>query len=240
MNVGRRMQSTQFMTLVALALIALPRATAANTPELSVKDGCICMAGSDGATVRLTSHGKDRAPVLSPDGQAVAFIRKASKQAMLVVGSEEDYPGGQVLADQIWVLDLGTKHARILVDAVPSALAADVTGNEKVHVHIDDTSVCFSPDGECLYFIASAWATSGALYKTDTRSGTTSLMFAANTVEVVMAGTYRNHLIIQQHRYFLAGGSYDWFWLFSPEGKEIGPVGKNREQVTAFLATCTR
>ena len=25
--------------------------------------------------------------------------------------------------------------------------------------------------------------------------------------------------------YFIGGGSYDWYWLLTPEGKEIGPLG---------------
>ena len=29
-----------------------------------------------------------------------------------------------------------------------------------------------------------------------------------------------------QHRYFLGGGSLDWYWLFTPTGKEVSPVGE--------------
>ena len=29
------------------------------------------------------------------------------------------------------------------------------------------------------------------------------------------------------HRYFLLGGSYDWYWLYDPTGKkELGPLGQ--------------
>jgi hypothetical protein len=42
-------------------------------------------------------------------------------------------------------------------------------------------------------------------------------------------------LIVNQHRYFLGGGSYDWYWVFSPNGKEEGPLGpeivKNQRDV---------
>ena len=41
------------------------------------------------------------------------------------------------------------------------------------------------------------------------------------------SGEYRDFLIVQQHRYFLGGGSFDWYWLFRPDGKEVGPIGEN-------------
>ena len=31
---------------------------------------------------------------------------------------------------------------------------------------------------------------------------------------------YAGFLLVSQHRYFLAGGSYDWYWLVSPEGQK--------------------
>ena len=34
---------------------------------------------------------------------------------------------------------------------------------------------------------------------------------------------------MNQHRYFLGPGSYDWFWLFRPDGTEVGPVGEDTE-----------
>ena len=36
-----------------------------------------------------------------------------------------------------------------------------------------------------------------------------------------------------QHRYFLGGGSYDWYWLLRPDGKEVGPVGETTENFEA-------
>jgi len=42
----------------------------------------------------------------------------------------------------------------------------------------------------------------------------------------VSKGQYKGYLIVNQHRYFIGGGSYDWYWLFSPAGKEAGPFGE--------------
>ena len=42
------------------------------------------------------------------------------------------------------------------------------------------------------------------------------------------------------HRYFIGAGSYDWFWLVRPDGKEIGPVGEDVENFKAnYLKTET-
>ena len=38
---------------------------------------------------------------------------------------------------------------------------------------------------------------------------------------------YKDHLVVLSHRYFLLGGSYEWYWLFDPTGKkELGPLGQ--------------
>jgi hypothetical protein len=37
----------------------------------------------------------------------------------------------------------------------------------------------------------------------------------------------RDNLVVQQHRYFVVAGSYDWYWLYDRTGKkEKGPVGE--------------
>jgi len=46
---------------------------------------------------------------------------------------------------------------------------------------------------------------------------------------VVTSGEYKDCLLVQQHKYFVGGGSYDWFWLLRPDGKEVGPVGEDTE-----------
>ena len=44
------------------------------------------------------------------------------------------------------------------------------------------------------------------------------------------------HVPSRQHRYFIGGGSYDWYWLLKPDGKEVGPVGEDTENFkTTYL-----
>ncbi len=46
---------------------------------------------------------------------------------------------------------------------------------------------------------------------------------------------YRDLIIVNKHKYFVAGGSYDWYWLINAEGREIGPLGPDR---TRMLEEC--
>jgi len=188
-------------------------------------------------TTPLSVSGNDRAHKKSPDGRYAVFIRKSQNQAYLTVGDETEYPGDAILADQIWLFDTSAGKERLLVaDKIPGK--GDITqGLQQGIAFIDDDSLCFSPDGANLYFISSAWVVSGALHAVNLRTGRERFVAAANTVEVVPSGEYAGHLIVQQHRYFMGNGSYDWYWLIDPQGREIGPVGETLEQVAVFKST---
>lgn len=54
-------------------------------------------------------------------------------------------------------------------------------------------------------------------------------MCAGNELEVVPGGEFAGCLLATQHRYFLGGGSYDWYYLLRPNGKEVGVVGDDTE-----------
>ena len=87
----------------------------------------------------------------------------------------------------------------------------------------------FSSDGRRLYFLTPGWATSGALHVFDTRSGDDRFVTPANDVLVLSfcPNKYKDDLVVLAHRYFLLGGSYDWYWLYDPTGKkELGPLGE--------------
>ena len=39
-------------------------------------------------------------------------------------------------------------------------------------------------------------------------------------------GEHKDDIVIEAHRYFVFGGSYDWYWLYDSTGKkELGPLG---------------
>lgn len=41
-----------------------------------------------------------------------------------------------------------------------------------------------------------------------------------------------------KHRYYLGGGSYDRYWLFSPDGTQVDAAGETEAQVAEFRAVC--
>ncbi len=222
------------LTRAATGISSTPvRIAPAPRPAPLVRHGNICIKDTAGKIVQLTSSGKDRAPKLSPDGQCVAFIRKSKNRAYLPV-VDENARGDKGLADQIWVVDTRTGKERLLVeDRMPGN--GDITEElQRTISLIHDDSLWFSPDSERLYFISDAWVTSGALHVVDVRSGQERFVVGANSVEVVMSGKYVGDLIVSQHRYFLGNGSFNWYWLMDPEGREIGPIGENDDQVKAF------
>ena len=92
----------------------------------------------------------------------------------------------------------------------------------------------FSTNGKLVYFISPQWATSGAVHVVDTTNRKERYLFPGNDIRVVAGGEYKDCLLVQQHRYFIGGGAYDWYWLFRTDGKEIGPVG---EDTSTFEAT---
>ena len=207
------------MKRLRLAAICLLVSVPAFGQTVSVKDGNVQFTDKSGKTTALTSGGRDSDPVLAPDGKWVAFVRKVEGKK-IATGSDEVDPR------QLWQVRVDGKEPTMLLrcgesDHVESAIAG-----------FDNLQ--FSTNGKLLYFVTPAWATSGAVHVIDTTNRKERYVIAGNNLKVVKAGEYKDCLLVQQHRYFIGGGSYDWFWLFQPDGKEVGPVG---EDTSNFEAT---
>jgi hypothetical protein len=67
------------------------------------------------------------------------------------------------------------------------------------------------------------------LHVYDLRTHDERFVLAANDLLVLnfCRNKYQDDLVVESHRYFLFGGSYDWYWLYDPAGgKELGPLGQ--------------
>lgn len=207
------------MKQLLLSTICLVISVAAFAQSVAVQDGNIQFTDKSGKTTALTSSGRDSAAVLAPDGKWVAFVRKVEGKK-IATGSDEVDP------TELWQVRVDGKEPSMLLrcresDKVESLIAG-----------FDNLQ--FSTNGKLLYFVTSAWATSGAVHVVDTTNRKERYLFPGNDLRVVTAGEYKDCLLVQQHRYFIGGGAYDWFWLLRTDGKEVGPVG---EDTSTFEAT---
>jgi hypothetical protein len=168
----------------------------------------------DGSTARqLTFSGRDSGPVLSPDGLWIVFIRAVSGQRISTNSGDELEP------TELWQIGANGKDATRLLRCRTSEKM------ENVIAEFDDPQ--FSSDGRYIYFTTPAWTTSPAVHVVDTTNAKEHFVCPGGSLEVLRSGEYRDCLLVRQHRYFLGGGSYDWFWLIRPDGNEIGPVGED-------------
>lgn len=168
----------------------------------------------DHQTLQLTNSGKDFSPLLSPEAKKIAFIRNGNKPIPeeCKKNTESDFE------KELWVYDVSQKKEKLLVKN-------NFQCNQPEQQISDFLDLAFSPNNELLYFITPAWMTSGALHVVKTNRMQQHFVAPANSVEIVMNGSYKGYLIVNQHRYFTTGGSYDWFWLLNPENTKEIPLG---------------
>jgi len=211
------------MRLFLTILVLLFLLDAASAQSVTVKAGNVFL-GKDGHERQLTKLGRDADAALSPDGRFVVFTRVNGKAS----DSPQDCLTG-ARADQLRRMDLNTGRDEVLLtghnaDQPPQQLCG-----------FDQKQ--FSSDGRRLYFLSPGWATSAALHYYDFVARVAKYVAPANAVIVLnfCKGEHRDQLVLNQHRYFIGGGSYDWYWLYDREGtKEIGPVGDDNETAASI------
>ena len=201
-----------------LLILCLAAVSSAFAQSVSVKEGNIQFTDKAGQTTAITSGGRDSNPVLAPDGRWVAFVRKVDGKK-IATGADEVDPS------ELWQVRTDGKEASLLVKCrAAEKIESLVAAFENLQ---------FSTNGKLLYFVTPAWATSGAVHVVDTTNRKERYLFPGNNLKLVASGEYKDCLLVQQHRYFIGGGSYDWYWLLRPDGKEVGPVGEDTENFEA-------
>jgi hypothetical protein len=205
------------MLAIAWAALLVPSAAFAAS-SVAVKDGNIALE-QNGQQRQLTRSGKDAAPALSPDGKWVAFTRIGNPAS---TGSQGDCKSG-AQADELRRIRVDGSGEELLVRGREGK-------NDPKQSICDFSSKQFSSDGRYIYFLSPAWATSAALHRYDTSTKALTFVIDANDVIVLndcKKAENRDNIVVNQHRYFVVAGSYDWYWLFDGAGKkEKGPVGE--------------
>jgi len=194
-----------------------PTAAAAAGPRVFADTGNIFIERG-GVKTRLTGSEQDSDPVLAPDGSYVVYTRKGRGRGL------PGYDLGQFCT----VAPKPDELRRVNSDGSGDRLLLEGRNGDGEAQLCDFRSKQFSADGARLYFLTPGWTTSGALHVYDTRAREQHFVQPANDLLVLnfCAGQYRDALAVQQHRYYVFGGSYDWYWLYDAAGKkEIGPLG---------------
>jgi hypothetical protein len=204
------------MLRFALALAAAVFTTMAQAQtriSVSVQDGNIFVQRG-GATKPVTHSGRDREPVLSPDGTFVVFARAAENNSGADMGCQND-------SDLL--MRVGVDGAREIV------LLRSFASTRPERQLCGFMAKQFSSDGRLLYFLTPGWATSGALHVYDFKRQKERFVVDASGLLVLSTckGEHKDRVAVMRHKYFVFGGSYDWYWLYDPKAKrEIGPLGE--------------
>src|SRR3954453_17518639 len=120
--------------VIAVAVVALP----AFGQTVSVKDGNVQFTDKCGATISLTSSGRDSDPILAPDGKWVAFVRKVDGKK-IATGSD------QVEPTELWQVRVDGKEPSLLVKCRESEKIESLIGGFE--------NLQFSSNGKLLYFV---------------------------------------------------------------------------------------
>jgi hypothetical protein len=162
------------------------------------------LAGNDtdaGLHQRLGLGAHDSDTVLTSDELSAFFVRES--------------PGTNGRSE-IWKITIADHKSTPLVRMRPS--------DDPKRNLTEFQDLRLSPDNKILYFRTGAWATSTAVHAIDLRTGNIMFVTAGNSVQVVQKGQFKGHLIVDKHRYYVGGGSYDALWLVTQLGTELGPV----------------
>lgn len=188
--------------------------------EVFIRNGDVFYKKDD-VTTQLTSNGMVTEAVLSPSGKNIAYIQ-VNNTKPIAQRSEYNY----IYESQVMLITEGSKSHTKLAEAGQSCDKNEFIGDFK--------SIDFLSGNKRLVLLSSWAAVHGAILLVEVITTNCSLVLGGNSLSVVKSGEYKDHLIVQLHKYFMASGSFDWYWLIDLTGKEIGPVGDDAESVNRF------
>lgn len=159
--------------------------------------------------------------VSAPGGKDVYYILADESKK-----GTEDYDGGSVIS----LKNFSRGIDEVLLNAKPSS--------DPKETLYGFSNLKLSLDAKTLYFETAAWATSSAIHSLDITTHKTTYITDGGLVCVIAGGEYQGDLIVQQHRYFVQGGSYDYLYLYDTKGKKIGLVAGDNVTRDQVLEMC--
>jgi hypothetical protein len=90
-----------------------------------------------------------------------------------------------------------------------------------------------SNDNKTLYYARDQWVTSKGVYKLDLNTLQDKFITPGSNFQVIKDGKYKDYMVVNKHKYFEKGGSYDQDVLVTPDGEEISAIN-NRESFVYY------
>jgi len=205
-------------------LILLATVPSVKGLTVEVHDGNVYL-NDGGAATRLTESGKDRSPALSPDGSKVVFVRDEDHKDLGPHAG--DAVGPEFGRSQLWICGIRPPSA--------PALLLDSPIEVKGRMFFGFYTPQFSGDNESIYFEIAFSATSPAIVRLSLHNRRIYYIADALRFSVILVNKYSSDLVAQLHRPKMGGGYYDWFYLLTPEGLEVGVIGQGKSDVYDFL-----
>jgi hypothetical protein len=124
--------------------------------------------------------------------------------------------------NELWLSNLKSGKKELLAKSGPISFSDKESPTEFYNIK----TAVFSNDNKILYFLASYYATSDALFSINLESKEIKFICGSNYLDVIKTGKYKDNLVTNQHRYFDGGGSYYRFYITNPKtGNDIKEVG---------------
>lgn len=182
--------------------------------EVFVKYGNIFLS-TEAGVVQLTASGRDLEACPAPDEKTVAYVRD-TPDVLVGAGS------GDINATELWVMRVDTGRAELLVRGKEEG------GIEKTLAGM--RSLSFSPDGQRIYFLSSAWATSDSVQMVSLVTKEVRFLIDGVSLRVIAKGIYRGFLLVDRAliKFDKNGDSLGrdvYLWLVTPEGKPVREIG---------------
>ena len=221
------------------SLVILLFCSTAYASTVYVKEGKVYFE-DNGKTLQLTASGRDGKAILHPDGTWVYFVRKLYECS----AGNKCYPlkGVEItngnLKEELWRVKTNGQDASMLFLSKDSS---GVTGDNQEYSFANIENIQFSPSGDKVYFETPNWVTSAGLHVMNADGSGEKLLGAGNDTKIILSSSgansekyngYQGYIVTDQHRYWYFGGSYDWYYLFTSDFKEVGPLGDDPNSFT--------
>lgn len=94
------------------------------------------------------------------------------------------------------------------------------------------TNIQLSPNGTKVYFEVANENIANELHVMSPDGSNHKILGQGNATKIILstddksAQKYSGYIVTRQSKHWLVGGVYNWYWLYSPNWQEIGPLGE--------------